>query len=233
MRLFAIGDIHGCSIALDTILSAISLLPGDRLITLGDYINKGPDSRGVLRRLERLYDQGWLIPLKGNHELKLLEAGAAGSAVVNGRILVDPYTLSSYGQGFRPGHLSDIPESHWRFVKDNCLDWWEAAEHFFVHATALPDRPLAQQPEHTLFWSKFDKPSPHMSGKVMVCGHTRQVNGRPANIGHGICIDTWACGRGWLTCLEVNSGKVWQTNQQGLVRLSHIDDYYQPVAIAS
>ena len=59
----------------------------------------------------------------------------------------------------------------------------------------------------------------------MICGHTSQKNGQPLNFGHAICIDTWACGTGWLTCLDVYKGKIWQTNQQGEVKTSQIENF--------
>ena len=55
----------------------------------------------------------------------------------------------------------------------------------------------------------------HESGKTLICGHTSQDSGLPVNLGHSICIDTAAYKDGWLTCLEVDSGHYWQTNQEG------------------
>ena len=70
----AIGDIHGCSAALDALLDAIRPRPEDTIVTLGDYINRGPDSRGVLDRLIDLGRRCRLVPLLGNHDQMLLEA---------------------------------------------------------------------------------------------------------------------------------------------------------------
>jgi serine/threonine protein phosphatase 1 len=58
----------------------------------------------------------------------------------------------------------------------------------------------------------------------MVCGHTPQKSGRPKSLGHAVCIDTWAYGKGWLTCLEVGTGRYWQANQQGEHRSGWLDD---------
>ena len=74
MRYLAIGDIHGCSQAFDQLLTVVQPQPEDVIITLGDYLNKGPDSKGVIERLIRLTKTHHLIPLKGNHELQLLQA---------------------------------------------------------------------------------------------------------------------------------------------------------------
>jgi serine/threonine protein phosphatase 1 len=49
----------------------------------------------------------------------------------------------------------------------------------------------------------------------MVCGHTAQKSGEPLNLGWAVCIDTWVYGRGWLSCLEPATGRVWQANQRG------------------
>ena len=72
-RTIAIGDIHGCSAALDALLEAIRPRPEDCIVTLGDYINRGPDSRGVIERLIELKDRCRLVPLLGNHDQMLLD----------------------------------------------------------------------------------------------------------------------------------------------------------------
>ena len=74
MRVLAIGDIHGCSKALDTILAAVQLRPDDQIITLGDYIDRGPDSMGVIERLLALRRLNQVTCLRGNHEQMMLEA---------------------------------------------------------------------------------------------------------------------------------------------------------------
>ncbi|MEL7086916.1 MAG: serine/threonine protein phosphatase, partial [Planctomycetota bacterium] len=58
-------------------------------------------------------------------------------------------------------------------------------------------------------------PPPHVSGKLMVCGHTSQKDGRIDDLGHAVCIDTHACGGQWLTALDVDTGKLWQANENG------------------
>ena len=223
MRLLAIADIHGCSLAFDCLMAAVNLQPEDTLITLGDYINKGPDSKGVLDRLISLHNQGQLIALRGNHELQFLEALYLYQNGYCSSLLIPQETLISYGSDL--DKIAKIPDSHWHFLENTCLNWWETEKHFFVHANSNPDLPLNQQSEYTLFWKKFNHPKPHFSGKTMICGHTSQKNGQPINIGHAICIDTWACGQGWLTCLDVNSGKIWQANQKGELQTAWIEDF--------
>src|SRR5689334_8625527 len=74
MRILAIGDIHGCSTALDALLNAVRPDANDLVVALGDYVDRGPDSIGVLDRLLHLKNGTQLISLCGNHEQMMLEA---------------------------------------------------------------------------------------------------------------------------------------------------------------
>ena len=76
-RILAIGDIHGCLTALDTLLGFVQPTPDDQLIFLGDYIDRGPDSKGVLDRLIELKQTRQIVCLRGNHEVMML-AGREG-----------------------------------------------------------------------------------------------------------------------------------------------------------
>ncbi len=217
MRVLAIGDIHGCLTALDTLLAAVAPKPDDLLITLGDYTDRGPDSRGVLDRLIALHATGRLVALRGNHDELFLEARAdpAGMWVaVGGRETMDSYDAFCTAAGMRL-----VPEAHWKFLEESCVDYYETETHFFVHANVYPDLPLAEQPTYMLYWEKLTEPVAHVSGKVMVCGHTRQKSGRPLDLGTAVCIDTGVYDPdGWLTCLEVATGRYWQGNQRGELR---------------
>ena len=116
------------------------------------------------------------------------------------------------------------PEEHWLFLSRDCKPYHETADHFFVHANAYPELPLNDQPDYMLFWERFDQPSPHESGKIMICGHTPQRNGVPLNLGYAVCIDTHAHGGGWLTCLDVTTGRYWQANEQKETRSGVLDE---------
>jgi len=234
MRILAIGDIHGCSTALDTLLDYVSLHSHDIVVTLGDYVNKGPDSKGVLDRLLALHERGQLVPIRGNHDLMFLWARSQPEEKA-AQDLLSPETLESYGsqKTGEPAKITDVPDRHWRFLAQNCLNYWETQDHIFLHATADPHLSLDRQPHENLFWQKFSSPLPHQSGKVMICGHTSQKSGQPVNLGHAICIDTWACGEGWLTALDVNTGQVWQANQQGQTQTAHIRDFQEQAVVIS
>lgn len=217
MRVLAVGDIHGCLKALDTLLAAVAPTPEDLLITLGDYTDRGPDSRGVLDRLIALHATGRLVALRGNHDELFLEARAdpAGMWVaVGGRETMDSYDGFCTAAG-----MQLVPEAHWKFLEETCVDFYETETHFFVHANVYPDLPLEDQPTYMLYWEKLTEPVAHVSGKVMVCGHTRQKSGRPLDLGTAVCIDTGVYDPdGWLTCLEVGTGRYWQANQRGELR---------------
>src|SRR5947209_315743 len=73
-RTIAVGDVHGCSAALAPVLKAARPGPGDTVVTLGDHIDGGPDSRGVIDRLLALAGRCTLVPLLGNHEEMLFAA---------------------------------------------------------------------------------------------------------------------------------------------------------------
>ncbi|MFL5240643.1 MAG: metallophosphoesterase family protein [Gemmataceae bacterium] len=225
MRVLAIGDIHGCSLALDQLLAAVNPGLDDLIVTLGDYVDRGPDSRGVIDRLIQLHATGRLVALGGNHDQMMLEARRGPEEEAIWRLCGGQQTLASYAPPGEVGQLVHVPQSHWWFLENQCVNYYETDTHFFVHANAYADLPLNQQPDFMLFWERLSDPDPHHSGKIMVCGHTSQDSGLPLNLGHTICIDTKVYSKGWLTCLDVGSGRVWQANQEGQQRTACIDDF--------
>jgi serine/threonine protein phosphatase 1 len=223
-RILAVGDIHGCSRALDLLLADLNPCGDDTIVTLGDYVDRGPDSKGVLDRLIDLGKRVQLVPIRGNHEAMLLSVRLLGDDLYLWLECGGWATLESYGQGGRPGRLDDVPERHWQFL-EACPRWFESPTHLFVHAGAFPEMKLDEQPDDILYWEPFCDRGPHCSGKIMVCGHTQQRSGVPLNMGHAVCIDTWAYGDGWLTGLDVTTGQIWQANQKGDRRTAHLDEY--------
>jgi serine/threonine protein phosphatase 1 len=223
-RLLAIGDIHGCSRAFDALLDYVGPNSSDQIVTLGDYIDRGPDSRGVLDRLIRLHAQFSVVSLRGNHELMLFAARRDSESrefwlAVGGREALD-----SYAKRRGRGRIEDVPEEHWQFLRHVCVDWFEIGNYFFVHANVDPDLPLERQPSSMLHWEFFNIFSPpHSSGKFMVCGHSEQRNGWQLLLPHAVCIDTFCYGGGWLTCIDLYTGTVWQSNQKGQTREGRLD----------
>src|SRR5262245_52696089 len=124
-RTIAIGDIHGCPDALAAVLDAVSPDRDDTVVTLGDYIDRGPNSRGVLDRLIRLAGRCRLIPLLGNHEEALVDALRDKDALRRWLTLGGPDTLRSYGWvpgGPRRALADWFPEPHREFIA-GCRDY--------------------------------------------------------------------------------------------------------------
>jgi serine/threonine protein phosphatase 1 len=226
MRVLAIGDIHGCSRALAALLAAVAPGPDDLIVTLGDYVDRGPDTYGVMDQLLALNRTGRLVALRGNHEEMMLQARHSHNWFKEWWDSGGKQALRSYSPLGDDGKIVDVPDEHWHFLEHVCVEWHETETHIFVHANAYPQVPMDEQPGYMLRWESISEhnSAPHCSGKVIVCGHTQQRSGLPLNLGHAVCIDTWPYGNGWLTCLDVTTGRVWQANQSGQVRVLWLEE---------
>jgi serine/threonine protein phosphatase 1 len=120
-RTIAIGDIHGCAVALQTLIEAIQPQPADTVIPLGDYIDRGPDSRGVIEQLIALNGRCRLIPLRGNHEEMFLAAVERPDKVEAWLQCGGTQMLRSNGINAR---LENVPQSHIEFLRST-RDWFE------------------------------------------------------------------------------------------------------------
>ena len=219
MRVLAIGDIHGCYDALRTLVKFVGVESDDTVVTLGDYVDRGPETRAVIEWLIQFSQSHRLVPLRGNHEIMMLNARLGVEAKRSWGQFGASATLDSYASPeVESADLEDVPERHWQFLS-NLLPFYETETHLFVHASVDPTREMEQQPEETLFWSQYHDGFPgHCSGKTLVCGHKSQASGLPAFNDHAVCIDTGACKGGWLTCLDPLENWIWQANQSGETR---------------
>lgn len=206
-RLFVIGDIHGCVAELDTLLANLPLERGDRVVFVGDYLDRGPDSRGVINLLLdfRRRDDVATTFLKGNHEdMCLAFLGRPGhwgeSWIFNGGAAA----IRSYGLDARsapaaveaampPEHLAFLEGLERAFRRDDIL---------VVHAGVRPDLTWEQQDDQDLLWIREDFIlRPHKLPQTVVFGHTPQRHvfvDLPSKIG----IDTGCVYNGTLTALE-------------------------------
>ena len=200
-RIFAVGDIHGCIDKLDALLDSIDIEWGaDLLLFVGDYIDRGPDSFGVVERVVELKRRhpGRIVTLKGNHEDMLLDYLSGEdefSFLANGGTA----TLDSYER-----HRSDLrsmPASHLSFFQSLTL-YYETEHYIFVHAGMKPRVPLRHQKPHDLMWirGRFIR-SRYDFGKIVIFGHTpfQEPLIEPNKIG----IDTGAVYGRKLTCLQL------------------------------
>jgi len=215
-RVIAVGDIHGCDTAFHALLEVINLQAEDTLVILGDVIDRGPNSRKVLELLLELREHCQLVCLLGNHEQMLLD-------VVDGEMALRQWlgfggaeTLDSYQAG---GALNSFAEEHLLWIR-TWIDCYETKDHFFAHGNYEPKLALNKQRWEEMRWVSLHQytPGPHKSGKQAILGHTSNKAGKIIDAGHLICIDTYCHGGAWLTASDVDSRKVWQTNEAGQSR---------------
>src|SRR6266478_3581463 len=217
MRTLAIGDIHGCNTALASLLKTVQARPEDRIVFLGDYIDRGPTSRQVIETLLELRKSHSPVFLRGNHEVMILDSREDSLKGNLWQSYGGLDTLFSYGANYRQDWVSLIPDSHWEFFEDT-VKFSETDTHLFVHACLDPELDMNDQPDWLLYWEFFERLQPHKSGKQIICGHTPQRSGEIKDTVFAVCIDTGPAVGGWLTCLDASSGQYWQANEKGNIR---------------
>ncbi|MGE5307238.1 MAG: metallophosphoesterase family protein [Alphaproteobacteria bacterium] len=216
MHCFVIGDIHGCVRELACLIENLPLRPQDKLVFLGDYIDRGPDSRGVVSyllelRKENSYD---LVFLKGNHEDMLLSylglAGQHGDMFFynGGQATLASYGLSSQDLSSETV-LNAIPPGHIHFYQ-SLKGYCEVGHYLCVHAGIHPQKSLAEQTEAELLWirNKFIYSS-HPLPYTVLFGHTPQTDvyyDLPYKIG----LDTGLVYGNKLSCLETEEKILYQ-----------------------
>lgn len=215
-RTIAIGDIHGCDVALETLLRELQPTKEDTVITLGDVVDRGPDTRRTIDLLLELRGKCNLVTIKGNHEEMMLNVIVDRKPPHTWLQFGGLQTLDSYGF---VGDLDVLPKSHVEFLS-NFSSFYETQTHFFLHANYDPKKALCDQTGNMLRWKRLDDylPGPHMSGKMAILGHTAERSGEVFSIGHLVCIDTYCHGGKWLTALDADSGLLYQANQRGELR---------------
>lgn len=220
VRIYAIGDVHGrldLLRELEALISADAASAGGMRIVqvmLGDYVDRGPESRGVIEHLIARRGQCELLTLRGNHEAYMLDAGVEPAVFARWCRFGGRETLLSYGIDL--GHLDDaaveaasaalsrhvrdaLPRDHKAFLTETRLHW-SCGDYLFVHAGIRPGVPLALQTDEDLIWIRRDfLDSAVDHGCVVVHGHT--PTDAPEIRANRIGIDTRAFSSGVLTCL--------------------------------
>lgn len=219
-RVYAVGDIHGRLDLLNTLIESIredaerAHAHAPIVVFLGDYIDRGPDSRGVIERLRTLdLAEGASYVLKGNHEamlLDFLDGGPGESWLANGgAATARSYGIDVSGTAHTPQDLrrelrSRMGDEHIAFLRSLGLFHREGG-YLFVHAGINPARTFAEQREADLIWIR----APFLEydgdlGAVVVHGHTTADT--PQICPHRIGIDTRAWASGVLTALVLQGG---------------------------
>jgi serine/threonine protein phosphatase 1 len=223
LRLYVIGDVHGCIKLLDDLLERIDAhlgrhpAPRHLRILLGDYVDRGPDSRAVIDRLIAHQKNHSAVYLRGNHESLMLDFLRDPGILEDWELLGGLATLTSYG--LKPPLRSDartrvklaadldaaLPDSHRRFLL-GLENSFTCGDFFFVHAGVRPGIALASQREEDLLWIRDDFLVHEKDfGKVVVHGHTPVA--APDVRANRINIDTGAYATGNLTCLVIEGSK--------------------------
>jgi serine/threonine protein phosphatase 1 len=242
VRIYAVGDIHGCAAALDALHARIAddaaSHAGDtQIVYLGDYIDRGPDSRGIVERMLHAVPKGLSARyIKGNHDAALLAFLEDAQIYRMWRGFGAPQTLLSYGvrpplfdsfdafETARRSLAAALPADHLQFFRSLKLKFVSGG-YAFVHAGIRPGLDLESQSEADLLrirdaflscTAAFDK--------VVVHGHT-PVPG-PVRLHNRIAVDTGVYATGILTCavlegescrfIQVGNGKAEE--QAGLFR---------------
>jgi diadenosine tetraphosphatase ApaH/serine/threonine PP2A family protein phosphatase len=223
-RLYVIGDIHGCSDLLDQMVGeitqdlAVRPAADSLVITVGDYVDRGPDSRGVVERLLGNPFPTRFIALRGNHEVLLDGFLRKPQTAPYWQRLGGIQTLQSYGvlvRNLTGGEecveaaralAQAIPVAHFDFLASlrNSL---AVGKYFICHAGVRPGVPLDQQTEADLLWIR----EPFLSsrtdfGKIIVHGHTPAQ--QPELLQNRINVDTGAFMTGRLTCVVLEGNDV-------------------------
>ena len=225
-RVYAIGDIHGRADCLDRLLAEIDADsdargPVDRttIVFLGDFVDRGSDSRGVVERAMALADQRNCVFIMGNHEEIMIRAWEGDVQVarlfhqIGGR-----ETVISYGVGPSDYDRADLPDlvrmvadrvpvSHIAFIR-RMVDHHVIGDYTFVHAGIRPGVALDDQQGSDLRWIRREfLESRRDFGTVVVHGHTvvPEVEQLPNRIG----IDTGAYASGRLTALGLEGEQQW------------------------
>jgi serine/threonine protein phosphatase 1 len=219
-RLYVIGDIHGRLDLLDRVIAAVHRDvekhgPGALTVTLGDYIDRGPTSRGVLDRLIGNPFEMPYIALKGNHEA-LLESFLADPAEIGEywRNLGGLESLHSYGVpvgGLMTKGKYEVaaqqlraamPAEHMSFLQSLKISH-SHGKYFLCHAGVRPGVPLEQQNDEDLLWIRDEFLNSKLDfGKIVVHGHTPHEE--PEVLPNRINIDTGAFATGQLTCVVLD-----------------------------
>ncbi|NRB18492.1 MAG: serine/threonine protein phosphatase [Rhodobacteraceae bacterium] len=217
---FAIGDVHGRLDLLDKVLD--QLQPGPTLVLVGDYVDRGENSAGVLRRLFELSQDGTreVICLKGNHEdmmLRFLDdpEHRGGIWLRNGGL----QTLASFGVSGVTERIDlessrRVSEALAQAMGPSLISWiralphrWQSGNVAVVHAGADPSKPIAEQELQTLIWGHADFPAtPRRDGQWILHGHT--IMDQPVFENGIISVDTGAYATGRLTAAGVSQGNV-------------------------
>lgn len=224
---YFVGDIHGCSHLLEELLNRIGVREQDEWVFLGDYINRGPDVKGVLDRLIKLSEQTNTVFLRGNHEQMLLDfidnddrlflqndsQLATINSVLGQKLLYYPYTQSIFDERMMDVTYSVrklFPKDYLEFIRDT-IYYQEFDEQLAVHGGVDFKRLLGDNPLE-LMWNRNFK-SGFPLDKVQIIGHTPNETILMTDDRKTVNIDTGAFFTNQLTVIEFDIAERVYTNR--------------------
>jgi serine/threonine protein phosphatase 1 len=203
---YVVGDIHGSLHKLKSLIAACQKDASGEpmtLVLLGDYIDRGEDSAGVLRFIMSLEQEmsERLVALKGNHEAWALGVAAGTMKLSTWLANGGDATLESYGAS----EVGELPAAHLKWMS-GLRSSFDDGRRFFVHGGVNPERPLDAQDEMDLLWIR----EPFLSdgrdyGRLIVHGHTPLAAARPELRPNRLNLDTGAVFGGALTAAVFNA----------------------------
>ena len=226
MRTFAIGDIHGCYYTLLELMNKLPLESGDKIIFLGDYIDRGLHSKQVVQYVKEMADAGQAIALLGNHEKMCIDtyngSGHWGQTWRNNGAeqTVDSYDARSPEDKIMPPMFDTERRDEWNAnlpkVSNEHITWMESLplthedeKYIYVHAGINPDYPMNEQVEDDLLWirNKFLN-CPTQYPKIVVFGHTALE--KPIIKHNFIGLDTGCVYGNFLSAMCMESGTLFK-----------------------
>ncbi|MEM9047356.1 MAG: metallophosphoesterase family protein [Pseudomonadota bacterium] len=231
-RVYALGDIHGCLAELDAVYAQIRTDLSDRphphpvVVHVGDFVDRGPDSRGVIDRLIAWDMPAERLCLMGNHDdlmLKFLEDPHGIwcryhwlDDVMGGRNTLASYGVACDAPDEAATHArAQVPPSHIAFLQDLPRSA-RIGSYFFAHAGVRPGKPLdAQDPEDLIWIRGAFLTSRAEHGAIVVHGHTPVKKFELHR--NRINIDTGCVFGRHLTCLVLEDDGIWSLESAGRV----------------
>lgn len=215
-RLLAIGDIHGCYLSLRQLVEdKLQLTIADQLVFIGDYIDRGLQSKEVLDYIIQLKDDGYsIVTLKGNHESMLMKARQEDIYLVNWLYNGGRATMES----FQVRHPDTIPDPYIQFLSNLSMHY-QKGSYVFVHAGFNYTLNDPYTDEYAMLWTRSEGPAhPRFQDKTIIHGHSvttladleeRMKRHYPIiNIDTG-CIYTSKTGSGYLSAIDLTNWKVF------------------------
>lgn len=210
-RTFALGDIHGCSKTFEKmLLDKIQIRAGDTIYCIGDYIDRGNDSKGVIDLILNLNAEGYhIFTLRGNHEQMMLDAIFNEAALDIWMRNGGNATMQSFGID----SLNDLPDKYAFFLNQTEF-YFETEEYIFVHAGLNFDNKDIFEDKEAMLWIRdFSPVQPSLGNKLLIHGHTPESlkyilnqKGNCINIDGG-CVYTNHTHLGNLVAIDLNERK--------------------------